>query len=117
MMGEDLRPYGQGWRRGSAWRAVLCVIMMLLAASEAMAHKWYPHECCHDEDCGVVTELMVLPDGSMKIRTEAGFGVVPRGFDIRPSLDSQAHACLRQNGPDVEHLGWVIVCLFLPGTV
>jgi hypothetical protein len=117
MMGEDLQPYGRGLRRGRAWRAVLCVSMMLLAAPAAVAHKWYPHECCHDEDCSVVTELTFLADGSIKIRTATGFGVVPRGYTIRPSLDSKAHACLRQNGPDVEHLGWVVVCLFLPGTV
>jgi len=53
----------------------------------------------------------------MKVRTKAGFGIVPRGFDVRPSLDNEVHACLRQNGPDVEHLGWVVVCLFLPGNV
>lgn len=100
------------------WRAMLYAWAMLLAAApEAIAHKWYPHECCHDQDCGEVTELTLLPDGSLKVRTEVGFAVVPRGFDVRPSLDDAAHACLRQNGPDVEHLGWVVVCLFLPGNV
>ena len=97
------------------WRAALCAGAMLAAATQVVAHGWYPHECCHDQDCSIVTELTVLPDGSMKVRTEVGFAVVPRGFDIRASRDSKAHACLRQNGPDVEHLGWVVVCLFLPG--
>ena len=105
-------------RRRTRWRAAMCAVAMpLLAATHAVAHEWYPHECCHDQDCGVVTELTFLPDGGMKIRTDTGFAVVPRGFSIRPSRDSKAHACLRQNGPDVEHLGWVVVCLFLPGNV
>lgn len=103
-------------RRWARWRVALCAGVMLLAAvTQVVAHGWYPHECCHDQDCSIVTELTMLPDGSMKVRTEVGFAVVPRGFDIRPSRDSEAHACLRQNGPDVEHLGWVVVCLFLPG--
>ena len=48
-----------------------------------MAQKWYAHECCHGEERGVVTELTFLPDGSMKVRTDIGFGVVPRAEGTR----------------------------------
>ena len=81
----------------------------------AHAHDWYPHECCHDQDCAVVTLLERLPDGRLLVETQHAVGTVPRGFAIRPSPDGQAHACLRQNGSDVEHYGWVVIYLFIPG--
>ena len=66
---------------------------------------------------GVLTSLVALPGGGLRVETTQGFGIVPFGFSIRPSPDDRAHACLRQIGPDVEHLGWMVVCLFLPGHV
>ena len=95
----------------------LCCFAIGLCAPSGMtaAHEWYPPDCCHGQDCAAVTSLRRLPDGGFRVETTHGFGVIPRGFLTRPSLDDKAHACLRQIGPDEEHLGWLVVCLFLPG--
>ena len=87
----------------------------LIAARPACAHDWYPHECCHNEDCAVVTQLERLPDGTLLVETQNAVGTVARSIAIRPSPDGRAHACLRQIGSDLEHRGWIVVCLFIPG--
>ncbi|MEQ1518283.1 MAG: hypothetical protein ABL931_17520 [Usitatibacteraceae bacterium] len=81
----------------------------------AVAHDWYPKECCNDHDCAVITTMAALPGGELRVETDHGFAIAPRGFEPRPSPDNQAHACLRQIGPDEEHGGWMLICLFLPG--
>lgn len=94
--------------------ALLAVVALPPVAS---AHHWYPDECCHDRDCSLITLLERTADGGLRIVTAHGVGFVPPGFPVRPSLDNAAHACLIQNGPDEEHLGWTVVCLFFPGAV
>ena len=90
--------------------ALLCSIFF----GVAIAHDWYPHECCHDEDCAVVVSLFRLHDGRLRIETARGVALAPVGFNVRPSPDGKAHACLRHVGPPNEHRGWVVICLFLP---
>jgi hypothetical protein len=100
--------------------AAISFSMLLVALHPmvpAQAHSWYPHECCHDNDCAVVIALDYLPGGEKRVTTAVGFAVVPREFPIRPSPDANAHACLRPNGHEQELLGWTVVCLFLPGVV
>lgn len=97
-------------------RAALAALTLLSAAPEsAGAHGWYPRDCCNDHDCAEITSLTQLPNGLLRVETEQGFAVAPRGFSPKPSPDNQAHACLRQIGPDEEHMGWMLICLFLPG--
>lgn len=93
------------------------MLALSLLGSPAGAHGWYPHACCHDQDCGPVTALEYLRDGGMKVTTSIGTAVVPKGYTIQPSLDGKAHACIRQIGPDEEHFGFMVVCLFLPSSV
>jgi hypothetical protein len=81
----------------------------------AAAHGWYPHECCHDHDCGPVIALDYLKDGSLRVTTEIGTATVPAGYPAKPSPDGLPHACVRQIGPDEESFGYTIICLFLPG--
>jgi hypothetical protein len=98
-------------------RHAVLLIAVSLQGSRAYAHSWYPPECCNGEDCGVVTLLEELDDGQIRVTTESGFAIVPRGFSTRLSPDLRAHACLRPDGPAVEQRGWVVVCLFLPANV
>ena len=90
--------------------ALICSVMF----GVAVAHEWYPHECCHDQDCAAVVSLARLADGRLRVETEHGIAYAPVGFDVRPSPDNKAHACLRDKGPPSEHRGWILVCLFLP---
>ena len=97
--------------------AAAAILAFCLTPTIASAHSWYPHDCCNDRDCAVVVSLKELPDGVLRVETEHGFAFAPRGFEVKPSMDSKAHACLRQIGSDEEQLGWALVCLFLPGLV
>lgn len=83
----------------------------------ASAHSWYPQDCCHDQDCAVVQAAERLTSGELRVTTIHGIGLVRADTSIRPSPDSAMHACLRQIGPNEEHLGWHLICLFVPGII
>lgn len=104
-----------GEAASAAWVTTLALAFNLLG-SPASAHGWYPRACCHDQDCGPVTALEYLKDGGMRVTTSVGTAIVPKGYAIQPSLDGKAHACMRQIGPDEEHFGFMVVCLFLPSS-
>lgn len=103
-------------RRRTCGGLLLVPMFLVLCVRPLAAHDWYPHECCHGQDCAVVTSLIPLAGGGFRVETSQGFATVPKGFAARPSPDQKAHACLRQNGPTAEHRGWTLICLFLPGT-
>ena len=101
--------------RPSIRAAIAASVLLVVTSTIASAHGWYPHDCCNDRDCAKITSLKELPNGVLRVETAHGFAHAPRGFAPKPSLDDHAHACLRQIGPDEEHMGWMLVCLFLPG--
>ena len=95
----------------------LAVLAALLIPGGTGAHEWYPHECCHDRDCAVVTAIERLADGGLRIATQHGVGVLPAGATMLSSPDDKARDCLRQIGPDEELTGWHVVYPFMPGRV
>lgn len=101
--------------RESLHAALVAMLISFLISASANAHVWYPNDCCNDRDCAVITSMTEMPNGNLRIETEHGFAFAPRGFQPKSSLDEYAHACLRQIGPDEEHMGWMLICLFLPG--
>lgn len=70
-------------------------LALLSLTSTALAHSWYPYECCSSRDCFAVEEQNVrtvpggyaLQDGTMIAYREA-----------RPSPDGKYHVCRRQDG-------------------
>jgi len=92
----------------------------LMAATPAAAHDWYPHECCHDQDCAAVEKIEMLPtptaDGagsvaaSMVVTTKYGSALVPASFPRRESKDHRMHACMLPDGAGKMRL----LCIFMP---
>jgi hypothetical protein len=102
------------------------LVALLLAATPAAAHDWYPLECCHAMDCAQVEKVEMMPGpgitgiigspayastlGSMAVTTKHGTVVVPANFPRRESKDNQMHACMRPTSDG----GMRLLCLFLP---
>ncbi|HEX7960715.1 MAG TPA: hypothetical protein VF493_12400 [Terriglobales bacterium] len=70
------------------------LLALLLLSSEAMAHSWYPMECCHDQDCRKVPcdELVETPNGYLFD------GVTFSKAMERPSKDRWCHVCIMGSG-------------------
>lgn len=85
---------------------VLCIVIFIAfmaAMAAASAHSWYPHECCHDNDCAEIS--------ADRVRTEAGGYVIDGRFhvlqrDVRTSPDGNYHGCF----PAKDRL----ICFFAP---
>jgi len=95
---------------------------LLLTATGAAAHEWYPVECCSGMDCAPVEKVEIISlqsagimgsaplPGSMLITTKHGTVIVPANFPRRESKDNQMHACIRPSTGGTPRL----ICLFLP---
>ena len=95
---------------------------LLLTATAAAAHDWYPVECCSGMDCAPVEKVEIISlqsagimgsaplPGSMLITTKHGSVIVPANFPRRESKDNQMHACIRPSTGGTPRL----ICLFLP---
>lgn len=74
---------------------IRALAVFLLLVGPAVAHSFYPYECCSDRDCypvdaGKVTEGKggwTLEDGTFIRYSEA-----------RPSPDNRFHVCRREDG-------------------
>lgn len=89
------------------------VAALLVPATDAPAHYWYPAACCNDQDCFKVHKIEHLDDGSMIMHAGHFVVVVPPGFQTRKSLDNDSHVCVYRNV-----LGkYLPRCVFMPGTV
>src|SRR5262245_50008408 len=83
--------------------------MLLIPA--AVAHDWYPRECCRDQDCAPVERAEPLPDGALRLTSRVGTTVVPASFPRQASPDGQMHICMIR----YSHLDDMRpVCLFVP---
>jgi hypothetical protein len=70
----------------------------MLSAWPALAHDWYPQQCCSDRDCAPLAAERV------KVTPEAyiidGIHRVAHNM-VRWSPDEQYHGCLRGNPPQL----------------
>jgi hypothetical protein len=95
---------------------------LLVTATPAAAHEWYPIECCHGMDCAAAEKVEMLPGpaiasvtggpvvtGAMSVTTKHGTVIVPANFPRRESKDHRMHACMRP-GTD----GMRLICIFMP---
>lgn len=92
---------------GRVVRTLAGAILLLLGASEAMAHSWYPVWCCNDHDCRELSEergetVVEAPDGWHLWDGR----LLERGSE-RPSPDSKFHLCEEASTK-------AIICFFAP---
>lgn len=90
--------------------------ILLALAGPALAHSWYPYECCHERDCAPVKPgRWRSVQGGWQIVIHPGehpmAGDAPRSYfvafkDARPSPDKQFHLCL--------NLAREVLCAFAP---
>jgi hypothetical protein len=98
---------------------------LLLVATAAAAHDWYPIECCSGMDCAPVEKVEIMPVQSagimgsttlpdtMMITTKHGSVIVPANFPRRESKDNRMHACMRAAAGGNQRL----ICLFMPPSI
>lgn len=69
--------------------------LLALLPGAALAHSWYPYECCSDRDCFPmpVSDVRITPAGYT-----LGDGTLVEYHEARPSPDGQFHICRRQDG-------------------
>lgn len=90
--------------------AVILSTGTAFAPSSSVAHSWYPHDCCHDQDCMPVDVIDKDHRGDWSVRVGQLRIWVPERFEIRASPDGRAHICYRKDN----ELGYLPLCLFLP---
>jgi hypothetical protein len=82
-------------------RILFALSLIFLLTTPTKAHEWYPHECCHDEDCHPVACEEIT-------ETKEGYrwnGYFFRKDQSKPSQDNKCHVCIfRKNAPQ---------CIFL----
>jgi hypothetical protein len=82
-----------------------------ITCSLALAHSWYPIECCHNQDCVVADGISTNGSGET-IVTVGDLNIrVPPSFTPRPSPDNHVHICFTLDASRSA----VVRCLFLPG--
>ena len=102
------------WLTGALLVASLGLLtsaQQVLISTPALAHFWYPKECCNDQDCFRVSSMKRQADGSLKIEAGHISVVVPPGYAARPSQDNDAHVCVYRDLRGQYHAR----CVFLPG--
>ena len=70
---------------------------VLALSGSALAHDWYPKDCCSGRDCERAAKVDVLSNGDMAVYIKAGVVVVTKGFSKRPSPDCSYHVCTYQD--------------------
>jgi hypothetical protein len=89
------------------WLAAAAAAAALITTA-AGAHSWYPHECCHDNDC------RPAPCEEMKDTrydlTWRGVVVFPEPM-VRASPDGLCQVCVKEY-PDF--VPYVPLCVFVP---
>ena len=95
---------------GSNHVAVLAASILLLAsAGSAVAHDWYPLECCSHGDCAPADTAVRREDGSYLVTARGTTVVIPPGYDKwRLSPDGRMHVCVHKLRSGSEYL----VCAF-----
>ncbi|NIX78262.1 hypothetical protein [Microvirga terricola] len=86
--------------------AIVSSVTLFLSAPQAMAHSWYPIECCSDRDCRELAE----DQGETVDETPNGWQlwdgrIIARGI-AKPSPDKKFHLCETANK--------TIICFFVP---
>ncbi len=89
----------------------IMAVLISFGPAPALAHLWYPKECCNDQDCFRATSVVQLPDGSLRMTAGPIKVTVPPDFEKFPSQDNDAHVCVYS---DLQGR-YRPRCVFLPG--
>ncbi|MDP3411143.1 hypothetical protein [Bosea sp. (in: a-proteobacteria)] len=108
--------------RGLAWGLPIALVLwagIIAGARLALAHSWYPQECCSDRDCWPMgpdadarePDPTIVPGG---YRTHDGHFIAQR--DTRPSRDGRFHICRAAGAPGGDPIrpSGKPACLFAP---
>jgi hypothetical protein len=64
---------------------------------QALAHDWYPLECCADRDCAPADTVVRRDDGSYLVTSRGMSVAIPGDYrNWRQAPDGRLHVCLRQ---------------------
>lgn len=87
--------------------SIMLAALSSCSAYPALAHSWYDHECCHDQDCGPILRVEKVASWSnfggaptdpqlpvIILITSHGRGQVTEKTKIKESKDSASHACV-----------------------
>lgn len=88
----------------------LLAALVCWTGSPAMAHSWYPKECCSNRDCMPADRVERDARGDMQVAVGQHRIWVPQGFPIRSSLDERIHICFHLD----DHKFLMPLCLFMP---
>ena len=91
--------------------AAMAVAATALIIGTAGAHSWYPHECCHDDDCRPVPCADLHHEDAGYVRW--GRTWFPRSM-IRLSQDDLCHVCTIEPMVTNAKFGPTPVCAFVP---
>ena len=89
---------------------LLAALLAIYASVPALAHSWYPRECCHDNDCMPADGISTDVRGDLSVHVGSKRVWVPKLFKIRPSRDDRIHVCFFVD----EHDFLMPLCLFMP---
>jgi hypothetical protein len=97
------------------WACVSALVIGLTAGSmpTALAHSWYPHECCAQNDCAPADRIERGPRGITAVVVGNRRIEIPPGIVARSSPDHHVHVCFVSS---IEAgVPWMALCLFVPG--
>lgn len=88
-------------------------LILASLSSAALAHDWYPQECCSGHDCRPVacTDIKVEPFGARYLPEDVDFGQ----SRVRASRDEGCHVCIGKFRDSTGVSLTVGRCVFLPG--
>jgi hypothetical protein len=90
--------------------SVRSLAFLLVMATPAAAHDWYPRECCSGFDCAPAERVQLMDNASFLVKSMHGTTVVPGTFPKRESKDNRMHVCMRPG----EAGRMKPICVFVP---
>jgi len=91
-----------------------CVFSILTACSvtmPAIAHSWYPVDCCSGKDCVLADGMFKDSRGDTVVSVGSQLFTVPSDLKRRLSPDGRIHVCIQYDEFGVRYPN----CLFVPG--
>ena len=91
------------------WLALLATLALTAVPRSALAHDWYPYECCSDGDCHLADAVLREEAGRLVALVGTARVLLPADLPARLSPDGRVHVCYEDGD-----LGIRVRCLFLP---
>lgn len=83
-------------------RILLVALFALSMIAEALAHSWYPIECCSGHDCHEATRVEKVDEGTrlffLTDEADLKHATVPHNFAWQESPDGKWHVCVTATG-------------------